>query len=74
MLSPQIRIYIASAQMQREDWGLGIGDWGLGMGIRYGYNRISDSVGRAVEAVLLGESSPVEALTASQQRLDLIFD
>lgn len=39
-----------------------------------GYNRISDSVGRAVESVLLGESSPVEALTASQQRLDLIFD
>jgi hypothetical protein len=27
MLSPQIRIYIASAQMQREDWELGIGYW-----------------------------------------------
>ncbi len=39
-----------------------------------GYNRISDSVGRAVEAVLLGQSSPTDALKASQQRLDLIFD
>ncbi|WP_414754473.1 ABC transporter substrate-binding protein [Anabaena sp. CCY 9910] len=38
-----------------------------------GYNRISDSVGRAVEAVLMGKSSPADALKASQQRLDLIF-
>jgi multiple sugar transport system substrate-binding protein len=38
-----------------------------------GYNRISVSVGSAVEAVLLGKSSPQEALKSSQQRLDLIF-
>lgn len=38
-----------------------------------GYNRISDSIGRAVETVLLGRSSPADALKASQQRLDLIF-
>jgi multiple sugar transport system substrate-binding protein len=37
-----------------------------------GYNRVSDNIGRAVEAVLLG-NSPQEALKASQQRLDLIF-
>ncbi|MBW4612315.1 MAG: ABC transporter substrate-binding protein [Desmonostoc vinosum HA7617-LM4] len=38
-----------------------------------GYNRISDSVGRAVESVLLGKNSPDDALKATQQRLDLIF-
>ncbi len=38
-----------------------------------GYNRISDSLGRAIESVLLGKSSPDAALKASQQRLDLIF-
>jgi multiple sugar transport system substrate-binding protein len=38
-----------------------------------GYNRISENIGRAVEAVLLGKSSPQEALKASQQRLDMIF-
>lgn len=38
-----------------------------------GYNRISDSLGRAIESVLLGQSSPTEALTRTQQRLNLIF-
>ena len=38
-----------------------------------GYNRLSDSLGRALEAVLLGKSSPGEALKTAQQRLDLIF-
>jgi multiple sugar transport system substrate-binding protein len=38
-----------------------------------GYNRLSDSLGRALEAVLLGKSSPAEALKAAQQRLDLIL-
>ncbi len=38
-----------------------------------GYNRISDNLGRAIEATLLDRSSPTEALKASQQRLDLIF-
>ncbi|OKH47950.1 ABC transporter substrate-binding protein [Calothrix sp. HK-06] len=39
-----------------------------------GYNRVSENIGRAVEAVLLGKTSPTEALKQSQQRLDLIFD
>ena len=39
-----------------------------------GYSRVSDSIGRALEAVLMGKSSPVEALKAAQQRLDLIFE
>jgi multiple sugar transport system substrate-binding protein len=38
-----------------------------------GYTRVSESIGRAMEAVLLGKSSPQEALKESQQRLDLIF-
>lgn len=38
-----------------------------------GYNRISDNLGRAIEATLLNRKSPEEALSESQQRLDLIF-
>lgn len=38
-----------------------------------GYNRISDNIGRAIEATLLNRQSPQEALSESQQRLDLIF-
>lgn len=38
-----------------------------------GYNQISENLGRAIEAVLLGKSSPVDALKQSQQRLDLVF-
>ncbi|MBW4652956.1 MAG: ABC transporter substrate-binding protein [Kaiparowitsia implicata GSE-PSE-MK54-09C] len=36
-----------------------------------GYNRISDNLGRAIEAVLLGKATPEGALAESQQRLDL---
>jgi multiple sugar transport system substrate-binding protein len=39
-----------------------------------GYNRVSENIGRAVESVLLGKTSPTEALKQSQQRLDLIFN
>ncbi len=39
-----------------------------------GYNRISDNLGRAIEATLMGRSSPDQALKSSQQRLDLIFN
>jgi multiple sugar transport system substrate-binding protein len=38
-----------------------------------GYNRISDSLGRAIEAVIIGKSTPEEALKESEKRLDLIF-
>ncbi|MGC1394667.1 MAG: ABC transporter substrate-binding protein, partial [Coleofasciculaceae cyanobacterium] len=37
------------------------------------YSRISDSIGRAIEAVLLGKSSPQAALNQAQRRIDLIF-
>jgi multiple sugar transport system substrate-binding protein len=37
-----------------------------------GYSRLSDNIGRAIEATLLGRS-PKEALKESQRRLNLIF-
>jgi multiple sugar transport system substrate-binding protein len=41
--------------------------------ILLGYRRISENLGRAIEAVLLGKSSPQEALENAQRRLNLIF-
>lgn len=38
-----------------------------------GYNRISENLGRAIEATLMQTSTPKEALQASQRRVDLIF-
>lgn len=37
------------------------------------YNRLSESLGRAIEATLLGKSSPKAALQTAQERLDLVF-
>jgi multiple sugar transport system substrate-binding protein len=37
------------------------------------YNRLSENLGRAIEASLLGEQTPEEALKRSQQRLELVF-
>lgn len=37
-----------------------------------GYNRLSESLGRAIEAVLLGKETPETALTTAQRRFDLI--
>jgi multiple sugar transport system substrate-binding protein len=36
-----------------------------------GYNRISENLGRAIEATLLGKSDPEEALATAQSRLEL---
>lgn len=38
------------------------------------YTRLSENLGRAIEASLLGQQTPQEALSQSQKRLDLIFD
>lgn len=38
------------------------------------YNRLSENLGRAIEASLLGKKEPQEALQESQQRIDLIFN
>ena len=36
-----------------------------------GYNRLSEQLGRAIEATLLGRGTPLETLTTAQKRLDL---
>jgi multiple sugar transport system substrate-binding protein len=38
-----------------------------------GYNRLSDSLGRAIESILLGKSSAEQALKEAQERLELIW-
>lgn len=38
-----------------------------------GYSRISENLGRAIEATLMERNSPEEALQASQRRVDLVF-
>jgi multiple sugar transport system substrate-binding protein len=48
-------------------------EYGRSRPIYRGYSRISESLGRAIEAVLLGKSSPKNALEKAQQRLNLIF-
>ncbi len=37
------------------------------------YSRLSENLGRAIEASLLGKQTPEEALLRSQQRLELVF-
>lgn len=39
-----------------------------------GYSRLSDTVGRAIEAVLLGKDTPEAALKTAQKRLNLMLD
>ena len=58
---PALKVFLEQAQ------------YGKARPIFPGYNRVSENIGRAMEAVLLGKSSPQEALKQSQQRLDLIF-
>ncbi|WP_373527503.1 ABC transporter substrate-binding protein [Nostoc sp.] len=58
---PQIKVFLDQAK------------YGRSRPIFPGYNRISDSVGRAIESVLLGKSLPTDSLKATQQRLDLIY-
>jgi multiple sugar transport system substrate-binding protein len=58
---PAVKVFLDQAQ------------YGRSRPIFPGYNRLSESLGRALEAVLLGKSSPSQALKTAQQRLDLIF-
>ncbi|MBH8562970.1 ABC transporter substrate-binding protein [Nostoc sp. CENA67] len=58
---PQVKVFLDQAK------------YGRSRPIFPGYNRISDSLGRAIESVLLGKNSPIEALTTAQKRLDIIF-
>ena len=61
------------AKQPAVDVFLGQAQFGQSRPIFPGYNRISDNLGRAIEATLLDRSTPEEALEASQRRLDLIF-
>ena len=58
---PQAKVFIEQAK------------FGRSRPILAGYSRISDSIGRAIESVLLGKSSPQAALDMAQRRIDLIF-
>ncbi|MBD1846444.1 ABC transporter substrate-binding protein [Cyanobacteria bacterium FACHB-63] len=62
------------AKQPAVDVFLGQAQFGRSRPIFPGYNRISDNLGRAIETVLLDRATPEEALKASQQRLDLIFN
>jgi multiple sugar transport system substrate-binding protein len=56
---PAVKVFLEQAQ------------FGRSRPIFPGYNRISENLGRAIEATLLGRDSPSQALQASQRRLDL---
>ncbi|MBE9192610.1 ABC transporter substrate-binding protein [Gloeocapsopsis crepidinum LEGE 06123] len=58
---PAVQVFLDQAQ------------YGRSRPIFPGYSRVSENIGRALEAVLLRKSSPTEALQAAQQRLNLIF-
>ena len=49
-------------------------EWARSRPIIPQYTRLSENLGRAIEASLLGKQTPQEALKRSQQRLDLIFN
>jgi multiple sugar transport system substrate-binding protein len=59
---PAVQVFLEQAQ------------YGRSRPIAPGYNRISDNLGRAIEATLLRKSRPEEALKESQTRLNLIFE
>ena len=49
-------------------------DWARSRPIIPQYTRLSENLGRAIEASLLGKQTPEDALKLSQQRLELIFN
>ena len=59
--NPVIRVFLD--QMQ----------WAKSRPIIPQYNRLSENLGRAIEASLLGKQTPEAALRRSQQRLELVF-
>ncbi|MGJ3252883.1 MAG: ABC transporter substrate-binding protein [Elainellaceae cyanobacterium] len=59
---PAIRVFLDQAS------------YGRSRPILPGYNRLSEQLGRAIEAALLGQDTPQHALNTAQTRLELIFD
>jgi multiple sugar transport system substrate-binding protein len=58
---PAVSVFLQQAQ------------FGRSRPIAPGYSRISDQLGRAIEATLLGKRTPTEALQAAQKRLDQVI-
>jgi multiple sugar transport system substrate-binding protein len=58
---PQVQVFLDQAAVGRS------------RPISPGYNRISDSLGRAIESVLLDRQTPKRAIAEAQRRLDLVF-
>ena len=48
--------------------------WAKSRPIIPNYTRLSENLGRAIEASLLGKQTPKEALERSQKRLELVFN
>jgi multiple sugar transport system substrate-binding protein len=61
LAQPAVKVFLEQAE------------FGRSRPIFQGYRRISENLGRAIEAVLLGQYSSTEALKDAQHRLDLIF-
>ncbi len=59
---PVIKVFLQQAQ------------YGRSRPIFPGYSRLSDALGRAIEAVLLGKSTPEAALGQAQQRLERVLE
>ncbi|WP_245940114.1 ABC transporter substrate-binding protein [Stenomitos frigidus] len=73
--SRQSETYLAyKAKRSVVDVFLSQAPYGRSRPIFPGYNRISENLGRAIEATLLDRGTPLETLTAAQKRLDLIFN
>lgn len=58
---PALNVFLQQAQ------------YGRSRPITSGYNRISENLGRAIEATLLGKNTPEDVLKTAQSRLDLII-
>ncbi len=75
MKARQNREYLAfKAKLPAVEVFLDQATYGRSRPIFPGYSRISENLGRAIEAVLMGRNSPEEALQTSQQRLNLVFN
>jgi multiple sugar transport system substrate-binding protein len=59
---PAVQVFLDQAQ------------YGRSRPIFPGYNRISENLGRAIEATLLNTGTPEEALQAAQERLELVLE
>jgi multiple sugar transport system substrate-binding protein len=62
------------AQQPAVDVFLKQAEYGRSRPIFAGYSRVSENLGRAIEAILLGQSTPEAALETAQRRLNLLYN